>query len=179
MGSIEANGKTYETDEEGYLWHVGRLKRFVKIGGEMVSLVRVEGVLEKFLPEDVLCCVVEIPDAMKGARIIAVVTSEIDEDSVQKAIFMGHAGMVRCAAFMSDGLRIVSGSDDRTVRVWNSSCGDELYCLSGHDDLVDYVACDVKTTCARYSRLTWCTIPVSGGTTRKFWNACCPHRRKA
>ncbi len=37
----------------------------------------------------------------------------------------------------------------------------------------------VKTTRARYSRLTWWTMPVSGGTTRKFWNAFCPHRRKA
>ncbi|MEJ2627739.1 MAG: AMP-binding protein, partial [bacterium] len=29
-------------DEDGYLWHKGRLKRFVKIGGEMVSLVNTE-----------------------------------------------------------------------------------------------------------------------------------------
>ena len=34
-----------------------------------------------------------------------------------------------------------------------------------------------KTTRARYSRFTWCTMPVSGGTTRKLANAFCPQRR--
>ena len=38
---------------------------------------------------------------------------------------------------------------------------------------------EVKTTRARYSRLTWWTMPVSGGTTRKFSNAFWPQRRKA
>lgn len=71
-------------DEDGYLWHVGRLKRFVKIGGEMVSLVKIEDVLEKFLPEDAQCCVVEIPDSIKGAKIIAVVTTALDEKKVVK-----------------------------------------------------------------------------------------------
>jgi acyl-[acyl-carrier-protein]-phospholipid O-acyltransferase/long-chain-fatty-acid--[acyl-carrier-protein] ligase len=69
-------------DKDGYLWHAGRLKRFVKIGGEMVSLVRVENVLEGLLSEDVSCCLVEIPDATKGARIVAAVTREIDEKKV-------------------------------------------------------------------------------------------------
>ncbi|MFA7228346.1 MAG: AMP-binding protein, partial [Melioribacteraceae bacterium] len=36
-------------DSDGYLWHVGRLKRFLKVGGEMVSLIKVEDVLEKLL----------------------------------------------------------------------------------------------------------------------------------
>jgi acyl-[acyl-carrier-protein]-phospholipid O-acyltransferase/long-chain-fatty-acid--[acyl-carrier-protein] ligase len=71
-------------DEDGYLWHVGRLKRFVKIGGEMVSLIRVENVLEKYLPENVLCCIVEIPDAIKGARIVAACTEQIDEKRTLK-----------------------------------------------------------------------------------------------
>ena len=71
-------------DEDGYLWHVGRLKRFVKIGGEMVSLIRVENSLEKYLPENVVCCVVEIPDAIKGARIVAAVTEKIDEKKTLK-----------------------------------------------------------------------------------------------
>lgn len=71
-------------DEDGFLWHVGRLKRFVKIGGEMVSLVKIEDILEKFLPADAHCCVVEIPDAMKGARIVAVVTTPLDEKAIFK-----------------------------------------------------------------------------------------------
>lgn len=71
-------------DEDGYLWHVGRLKRFVKIGGEMVSLIKVEDVLEKLLPEGAKCCVVEVPDQMKGARIIAAVTQQIDEKEILK-----------------------------------------------------------------------------------------------
>ena len=73
-------------DEDGYLWHVGRLKRFVKIGGEMISLVKVEDELEKVLPKNVECCVVEIPDEVKGAKIVAVVSQKIDEKAVLKQL---------------------------------------------------------------------------------------------
>jgi acyl-[acyl-carrier-protein]-phospholipid O-acyltransferase/long-chain-fatty-acid--[acyl-carrier-protein] ligase len=71
-------------DEDGYLWHAGRLKRFVKIGGEMVSLVKTETVLESLLPEDMHCCVVDVPDAYKGAKIIAAVTKQIDDKAIIK-----------------------------------------------------------------------------------------------
>lgn len=71
-------------DEDGYLWHAGRLKRFVKIGGEMVSLVRVEEVLANLLPEEAECCLVEVPDAKRGAKIIAAVTAEIDKQAILK-----------------------------------------------------------------------------------------------
>jgi acyl-[acyl-carrier-protein]-phospholipid O-acyltransferase/long-chain-fatty-acid--[acyl-carrier-protein] ligase len=71
-------------DADGYLWHVGRLKRFLKVGGEMVSLIKVEDVLEKLLPPDVECCVVEVPDALRGARIVAAITQPIDEKSTLK-----------------------------------------------------------------------------------------------
>jgi acyl-[acyl-carrier-protein]-phospholipid O-acyltransferase/long-chain-fatty-acid--[acyl-carrier-protein] ligase len=66
-------------DEEGYLWHVGRLGRFLKIGGEMVSLVQVEDLLQRSLPDTVECGVVEVPDAVRGAKIVAAVTQKIDE----------------------------------------------------------------------------------------------------
>lgn len=69
-------------DEDGYLWHSGRFKRFVKIGGEMVSLVRVENVMEQHLPEGVSCCIVEIPDEIKGATIVAAITKDINKIAI-------------------------------------------------------------------------------------------------
>lgn len=73
-------------DEDGFLWHRGRLKRFVKIGGEMVSLVRSEAVLVGLLPPDTECCVVEIPDFRKGARLVAALSGQaVDTDHIQKA----------------------------------------------------------------------------------------------
>jgi acyl-[acyl-carrier-protein]-phospholipid O-acyltransferase/long-chain-fatty-acid--[acyl-carrier-protein] ligase len=71
-------------DADGYLWHVGRLKRFLKVGGEMVSLIKVEDILEKLLPPDVECCVVEVPDALRGAKIVAAVTRPIDDKAMLK-----------------------------------------------------------------------------------------------
>ncbi|MDD4156966.1 MAG: AMP-binding protein, partial [Candidatus Cloacimonetes bacterium] len=62
-------------DEDGFLFHKGRLKRFVKIAGEMISLVSVEDALNQILPDDTMCCAVEIPDPFKGAEIVAVVTT--------------------------------------------------------------------------------------------------------
>jgi acyl-[acyl-carrier-protein]-phospholipid O-acyltransferase/long-chain-fatty-acid--[acyl-carrier-protein] ligase len=62
-------------DDDGFLWHRGRLKRFVKVGGEMVSLVQVEDVLSQLLPEDVICCVVDIPNPTKGADVVAAVAN--------------------------------------------------------------------------------------------------------
>jgi acyl-[acyl-carrier-protein]-phospholipid O-acyltransferase / long-chain-fatty-acid--[acyl-carrier-protein] ligase len=71
-------------DEDNYLWHAGRFKRFAKVGGEMVSLVKVENTLEKFLPVGASCCVVEVPDEIKGATIIATVTKEVNKTEILK-----------------------------------------------------------------------------------------------
>jgi len=73
-------------DEDGYLWHQGRLKRFVKIGGEMISLVNVEEWLNEKTPENVECCVVELPDAKRGSRIVAVISAEINENETLKQL---------------------------------------------------------------------------------------------
>ncbi len=72
-------------DDDGFLWHRGRLRRFVKIGGEMVSLVKVEDVLNKLLPENVVCCVVDVPNPTKGSDIVAALTTaEIDFKKIKK-----------------------------------------------------------------------------------------------
>jgi acyl-[acyl-carrier-protein]-phospholipid O-acyltransferase/long-chain-fatty-acid--[acyl-carrier-protein] ligase len=70
-------------DKDGFLWHRGRLKRFVKIGGEMISLVKVETVLAEALDDETIeYCVVEIPDSLKGAKIVAVTTRKLDERDI-------------------------------------------------------------------------------------------------
>lgn len=69
-------------DGDGFLWHVGRWGRSVKIGGEMVSLTRVETTLETLLPKDTAFCVVGIPDLRKGVKIVAAITQPIDERRV-------------------------------------------------------------------------------------------------
>jgi acyl-[acyl-carrier-protein]-phospholipid O-acyltransferase/long-chain-fatty-acid--[acyl-carrier-protein] ligase len=50
----------------------------------MVSLVRVEDVLQKILPASVSCSVVEIPDALKGVKIVAAVTQKVEERKILK-----------------------------------------------------------------------------------------------
>jgi acyl-[acyl-carrier-protein]-phospholipid O-acyltransferase/long-chain-fatty-acid--[acyl-carrier-protein] ligase len=69
-------------DKDGFLWHKGRLKRFVKVGGEMVSLVKTESEIETLLPAGVECCVVDIPDEVKGSILVGALTKEIDTGKI-------------------------------------------------------------------------------------------------
>jgi hypothetical protein len=46
----------------------------VKVGGEMVSLVKVEEELNKLLLDDVVFCAVGVPNFTKGADIVAAIT---------------------------------------------------------------------------------------------------------
>ena len=73
-------------DKDGYLWHKGRLKRFVKIGGEMISLVMVEEALNTATPEEIECCAIELPDAKRGSRIVAATTQPVDPQELGKKL---------------------------------------------------------------------------------------------
>ncbi|KAF8638957.1 hypothetical protein AX14_010146, partial [Amanita brunnescens Koide BX004] len=53
----------------------------------------------------------------------------------------GHDGSVNSVAFSPDGTKIVSGSGDKTIRVWDASTGVEILPpLQGHDDWIRSVA---------------------------------------
>jgi WD40 repeat protein len=49
------------------------------------------------------------------------------KNGVAGTTFKGHTGTVNSVAFNSDGTLLASGSDDKTVRVWNTTTGQELY----------------------------------------------------
>ncbi len=64
-------GDVVREDAEGYLFILGRVKRFAKIGGEMVSLAAIEAVLSALWPEQP-SAVASIPDAKKGEALVLV-----------------------------------------------------------------------------------------------------------
>jgi WD40 repeat protein len=66
--------------------------------------------------------------------------SELALGSPQLACLRGHENHVTSVAYSSDGRRIVSGSNDKTARVWDAASGAELACLRGHENHVTSVA---------------------------------------
>jgi len=57
-----------------------------------------------------------------------------------RAVLRGHENLVFSVAYSPDGRRIVSGSEDKTVRVWDAESGQELRSLRGHEHIVTSVA---------------------------------------
>ena len=62
-------GDIVQVDEEGFLSIKGRQKRFAKIGGEMVSLVAIEQILDRLYPQTVQA-ILAVPDARKGEKLV-------------------------------------------------------------------------------------------------------------
>jgi WD40 repeat protein len=55
-------------------------------------------------------------------------------------ILYGHTSCVNSVSFSSDGLRIVSGSNDNTVRIWDAASGTVQHTMEGHTSTVTSVA---------------------------------------
>jgi WD40 repeat protein len=52
--------------------------------------------------------------------------------SVVSSDLVSFSQWVRCVVAMSDGRRVVSGSDDNTLRVWDVDTGECVRALKGH-----------------------------------------------
>jgi WD40 repeat protein/serine/threonine protein kinase len=57
-----------------------------------------------------------------------------------KLTLRGHSRRVFAVAYTSDGKRLATGGDDRTIRLWDAATGRELACLRGHTNIVRGVA---------------------------------------
>jgi WD40 repeat protein len=76
-------------------------------------------------------------------------------------VIEGHTHFVYSVAYAPDGTRIVSGSGDMTIRVWDAVTGKQLVVLEGHTDWVRSVA---------YSLDGKRVVSGSGDKTVRVWN---------
>ena len=75
LGGWYDTGDIVRVDADGFVFILGRLKRFAKVSGEMVSLAAVEDALAGAFPQYGLrfaVAVVARPDAARGEKLIAV-----------------------------------------------------------------------------------------------------------
>jgi acyl-[acyl-carrier-protein]-phospholipid O-acyltransferase/long-chain-fatty-acid--[acyl-carrier-protein] ligase len=82
-------GDIVSVDAEGYVTILGRVKRFAKIAGEMVSLAAVEVQIASLWP-DYGHAVVNLPDSRKGEQLVLVTEyAAADRDALQAHIRAG------------------------------------------------------------------------------------------
>ena len=56
------------------------------------------------------------------------------ESQTEIATLIGHSDPVRSVAFNNTGTILASGSNDRTIKLWNVESQTEIATLTGHSD---------------------------------------------
>ncbi|MEO8926458.1 MAG: AMP-binding protein [Caulobacteraceae bacterium] len=79
-------GDVVEITEDGWVTILGRVKRFAKIGGEMISLTAAEDLATGLWP-DARHAVISLPDPRKGERLILVT----DRHDAEVSALLAHA----------------------------------------------------------------------------------------
>jgi len=65
----------------------------------------------------------------------------------QEAVFSGHTGWVGSVTYSPDGISLVSGGKDRTVKLWDLQTGGVVKTFYGHTDSVSSIS--ISADCTR------------------------------
>jgi WD40 repeat protein len=76
----------------------------------------------------------------------------------------GHSGCVNTIGFSPDGTRVITGSEDRTVKLWDTKTGAEVLTLKGHTESVQTASFSadgtrIVTGSADYTAVIWDSRP--------------------
>ncbi len=85
------------------------------------------------------------PGLALGLAVLAILScapqaSAQDRPQVEIVPNIPHFGGVSAVAFSADGARVLSGSDDRTLKLWDAATGALIRTFEGHSDVVLSVA---------------------------------------
>jgi acyl-CoA synthetase (AMP-forming)/AMP-acid ligase II len=88
-------------DEDGFLFITGRLKRFVKIAGEMISLPFIESILlEEYGDPESVTLAIEAKEIEGIAQIVLFSTQDLSLDEVNRYIHEhGASNLVKISRF--------------------------------------------------------------------------------
>ncbi|KIM21058.1 hypothetical protein M408DRAFT_53919, partial [Serendipita vermifera MAFF 305830] len=131
----------------GMLW---TLINYLQIGGQTDAMARdmqkfvatFGSVISRSLPHIYLSA---LPFAPRNSAVsrsyikdypktLTVQTGGLGEWPVTQNVLVGHEGGLKAISFSPDGKRIVSGSSDKTIRVWDAETGEVVAGpLEGHD----------------------------------------------
>ncbi|OCH85338.1 hypothetical protein OBBRIDRAFT_321306 [Obba rivulosa] len=80
--------------------------------------------------------------ALKFRNTISLQRGRLQDWPAEQTVIRGHDSSVFCVAFSPDGKRVISGSEDRTIRIWDAETGRTMTGpFNGHRDRVCSVAC--------------------------------------
>jgi len=71
----------------------------------------------------------------------------------QVAVLSGHTGWVKSVTFSSDGTFLASGSDDKTIKLWDVQTGGVIKTFHGHTGWV--VSVSISPDCATIAAGSW------------------------